>query len=429
MQNLIVFSVGLADNLMLGGYSENALAGVALANQIQFLLQMIVMGVGDGIIVLSSQYWGERNLTAIRRITAIGFQVALLASLLLMLVILFFPVPVLSLLTNDAVVVAEGVAYIQIICFSYLFFAATNVLLAALRSVETVNVAFFVSASTFCVNVCLNYLLIYGNLGAPRLGARGAAAATLTARVLEFLIVIFYLKRKDQKIRLKFSDLFHVDTALYRKFLRIGAPVICSNAIWGIAQAVQTSILGHLGSTVIAANSIATTIFQIVTVLSYGAGGATAVLTGKTIGEGHADQMRAYAKPLQIIYLIIGAVTGLLLFLCKDFILNFYSVSAQTRSLSLQFMIVLSVTVVGTSYQVPCLTGMVRGGGDTKFVLMNDSIFMWGLVIPLSVLAAFVFRFPPLVVFCCLKCDQILKCFVALWKVNRGHWIRKLTES
>ena len=161
----------------------------------------------------------------------------------------------------------------------------------------------------------------------------------------------------------------------------------------------------------------------------YGASSASSILIGKTIGEGALDRAKQYAKTLQVLYLIIGAGTGAALFLCRDFILGFYTISAETRALAVQFIGVLSVTVVGTAYQVAVLTGIVRGGGDTRFVLYNDTIFMWLVVIPASALAAFVFHLPPLVVFMCLKSDQILKCFVAVVKVNKGGWIRQLTHE
>ena len=305
----------------------------------------------------------------------------------------------------------------------------TNVLLCALRSVETVKIGFAVSTSTLIINCCLNYCLIYGNFGAPELGARGAAIATLTSRVIEFIIVLCYLKFGDKKICLRLRDFGKMDKELLRQYVRVGSPVIASNAMWGIAQAIQTGILGHLGASAIAANSIATTVFQILSVVSYGAASASGVLVGKTIGEGKIHLVKEYAKTLQILYLIIGVATGALLFFSKGFILTFSQISEASKALAVQFMNVLSVTVVGTSYQVSVLTGIVRGGGDTKFVLYNDSIFIWLVVIPLSAAAAFWLKLPPLIVFCCLKCDQILKCFVAVIKVNFCKWVKSVDQG
>jgi len=130
-------------------------------------------------------------------------------------------------------------------------------------------------------------------------------------------------------------------------------------------------------------------------------------------------------RTMQVLFLLIGAASGITLFLVRNLIIGAWAVTPDAQSLALQFMGILSVTVVGTAYQVACLTGIVRGGGDTKFVFYNDIIFMWCIVLPLSLLSAFVFHFSPVVVFACLKMDQILKCFVAVFKVNRYTWIKK----
>lgn len=293
LQNLIVFSVNLADNIMLGAYGETSLAGVALVNQIQFLLQMIVMGVGEGIIVLASQYWGKGQTTPIRRTMGVGLWCGVLASLALAAVVFLFPGAVLGLLTNDASLIDEGVKYLRIICFTYPLFAVTNVLLCSLRGVETVRIGFLVSLSTLLINTGLNYVLIYGHFGAPRLGVRGAAIATLTARAVECLVTLLYVRYGDRKLSFRLADAFRLDKGICRDYFRSGAPVILSNASWGLAMAIQTAILGHLGKTAVTANSIATTVFQILTVLSYGAASASRVVIGKTVGEGKLDKVRA----------------------------------------------------------------------------------------------------------------------------------------
>ncbi len=429
LQNLVVFSVNLADNIMLGAYQETSMGGVALVNQIQFLLQMLVMGAGEGVIVLAAQYWGKGQTDPIRRIVSIGMAVGLGASLVLGMVVFCFPHGCLRLLTNDESLIAEGARYLRIICFTYPLFAMTNILLCSLRSVETVRIGFVVSLSTLCINVTLNAILIYGKLGAPEMGVRGAAAATLIARAVEFLIVLGYVKLRDQKLRLRIRDFFRLDRGLLRDYARHGLPVILSNTSWGIAMFLQTAILGHMGKTAVAANSIATTVFQIMTVVSYGAASAAAVVIGKTVGEGRMDTVRQYAKTLQVLFLLIGAATGTALFLCRDAVLSFYTISPASLQLARTFMTVLSVTAVGTSYQMAVMTGILRGGGSTRFALINDMIFIWGVVLPSAFLSAFVWHLSPVIVFVCLKCDQILKCGVAVIKVNRGNWIHTVTRG
>ena len=425
LQNLIVFGVNLADNIMIGQYSENALSGVAIVNQIQFLLQMIVVaGFGDAVAVVSSRYWGAKNLSAIRKLLSITMSLSILAAVLFWAVMFFFPAQVLSLFSSDAAVIAEGVAYTKIVCFTYLFFSVTNCLLASLRSVETVRIGFVVSLIAMVVNIFLNYVFIFGNLGAPRLGAPGAALATLIARVVECAIVLFYVFRMDRKLSMKLREFFRIDLPLLRLYLKVGYPVICAGALWGIAMAAQTAILGHLGSQAIAANSIATTLFQVITVVSMASGSVTAVMMGKTIGEKRMDAIRPYTKTFQVLFLLIGILTGAALFLLRKPVLSLYEITEETRAMSMQFLTVLAVTVIGTAYQVPCLCGIVRGGGDTRFVFINDMIFMWGIVLPVSAVAAFLLNLPPLWVFICLKMDQILKCIVAVVKVNRYSWLR-----
>ena len=209
----------------------------------------------------------------------------------------------------------------------------------------------------------------------------------------------------------------------------MGLPLILSSSIWGVAMSAKTAILGRLGEETIAANSIATTLFQVVTVLTYGSASASSVVIGKCVGEGDIPRVKAYSKTLQIIYIVIGILTGLVLWSCKDLIISLYSITEETVLLAEQFITVLSVTVVGTAYQCACLTGIVTGGGDTRFVLINDLIHQWVIVIPAAFLSAFVFHAPLWVTFACLKSDQVLKCFVAIVKVNRYRWIRVLTRE
>lgn len=429
LQNLITFAVNLADNVMIGAYSQTALSGVAIVNQIQFLLQMLMLGTGSAIAVLSAQYWGKKELDPIRKATSIGVLLGVIVSAVMMLLVFFFPKQAMGILTNEQAVIDEGSKYLVIICFSYVIFAVSNNLLSALRSVETVKIGFVVNLLALVVNIVLNYGLIYGHLGMPEMGVEGAAIATLSARVVEFVVVVGYVLFWDKKIRWKPSHLLHIDKTMFRDYIRVGMPLVLANGIWGVAMSVQTAILGRLGEDTIAANSIATTIFQVVSVVVYAASTASGVLIGKTVGQGDIPKVKAYTKTMQILFLAIGVVTGAVLFSCREWIIGLYDVTPAAAELSRQFILVLSVTVIGTSYQCSCLTGIVTGGGDTKFVLINDLIHQWLIVIPAAVLSAFVFHGPLWLTFVCLKADQILKCFVAVVKVNRFRWIRVLTRE
>ena len=428
VQSLNAFSVNLADSMMLGAYNETALSAAAVCNQIQFLLQMMLNGIVAGMVVICAQYWGKRETEPIKKLFAVGFWLAVGMSLFLSLLAFLLPGGLLGILTNEAEVIEEAKKYLGIIAFSYVVFALTSVSIGVMRSIEKVYIGFWVSLAALFVNVGLNYVLIYGRLGFPEMGIRGAALATLISRLIEFLIVLFYLRFWDKSLDLKFKDILKFEKSYFKDFLKTGMPTVFSSTSWGIAMAAQGAILGRLGASTIAASSIATTIFQVAVVLAGGSANASNVVIGKAVGRGNMDTVKDYAKTMQLLFLAIGLFTGLLLFSSRSLIIGFYNITPETAALAKRFVAVLSITVVGTAYQMPALTGIVSGGGDTKFVFYNDFIFMWLLVLPLSGLSAFVFRLPVIYTFIFLKSDQILKCAVALVKVNRFKWIKILTR-
>ena len=430
LQNLLTYSVNLADNIMIGNYSETAMNGVSLANQIQFLLQMLTMGAANGLSVLASQYWGKKQTEPIKKIFSSACVFGLGMSLVLAVFVIAAPNTALGLLTDKQDAIAEGSKYIVILGFTYCIYTLTNLLLGMLRSVETVKIGFFVTAVSLVVNVCLNYCLIFGNFGFPELGVKGAAYATFSARIVELIVVCIYVFFIDKKIRFKVKDFFIIDKSYMMDFIKAGLPLIGSSFSWGIAMTIQTAIIGRLDSpAALGANNIATTIYQVVSVLYNSMSNSSSVIIGKTVGEHDYDRVKKYSKLLQIIFVITGVVSSIIMFLSGDAIISLYNVAPETTQLAKTFIYILCITIVGSCYEAPCLCGIVSGGGDTKFVLYNDLIFMWGIVLPLAVLSAFVFKWSIPVTFFILKADQILKCFVAIIKVNRFKWIKELTRN
>jgi Na+-driven multidrug efflux pump len=234
----------------------------------------------------------------------------------------------------------------------------------------------------------------------------------------------------DKKLKFRIRDLFMTDKEMIKDYFKTGLPLMMSSISWGIAMSIQGAIIGRLVESAIAANSIATTLFQVATVVCYASSNVACVLIGKTIGEKKPmGIIKSRSKNLQLIFLAIGVVSSAILLLSKNLIIDFYNASAETVEFTNQFIWVLCITVIGTAYEVPCLCGIVSGGGETSFVLKNDIIFMWGIVLPLSALSAFVFRFPVVVTFACLKADQVLKCAVAYFKVNSFNWVKSVTRE
>ncbi len=430
LQNLIVFGVNLADSVMMGAYSETALSGVGICNNIQFFLNMAASGVASGMTVIASQYWGKKETKPIFRVSAVAMWISIIFTMLIFAFAALAPELLIRLFTDKESVIEQAVAYLDVIKYTYLIYTLSTILLAILRSVETVKIGFYVSLSSFAVNIFLNYILIYGRFGAPEMGIRGAAVATLISRLIELIVTVIYLLLIDKKLKMRIRDLFITDKQMFRDYFKTGLPLMMSSVSWGIAMSIQGAIIGRLIESAIAANSIATTIFQVATVICYASSNAACVLIGKTIGESKPmDIIKRRSKNLQLIFLAIGVASSAILLLTKNLIIDFYNATPETLEITNQFIWILSVTIIGTAYEAPSLCGIVSGGGETSFVLKNDIIFMWLIVLPLSALSAFVFKFPVAVTFACLKADQVLKCAVAVVKVNRFNWVKTVTRE
>lgn len=426
LQNIVTLSVNLADNIMLGAYSETALAGVAAVNQIQFVYQQLIMALGDGLVIFGSQYWGKGQVQPIKKIAASAMYGAVAFAAVLFALVSLFPRQAVGIFTTDSRIIGEGAVYLGLIRFTYLFFAVTQLLLAAVRSTETVKIATCLSVLTFCVNCGMNYMLIFGHFGAPQLGVQGAAIGTLLARMTESAALIFYIAERERKLKIRCRDFLQFDRKLLKKYYRLTAPMLLVQGLWGLNTALQTVILGHMTAAAIAANSAASTLFLMVKSASVGAASAAAVIIGKAIGTGDLAKVREYSGRLQKRFIVIGVLSGVSLYFLRIPVLGLYDLSPETMEMANTFLIILSVICVGMSYQMPTNNGIIRGGGNALFVVKMDLISIWGIVLPLSFVMAFVVKASPAVVVCCLNADQIFKCIPAYLESHYGNWVRRM---
>lgn len=430
LQNLLTFGVNLLDTVMLGRYSQEAMGGVSLCNQFQFLLQMLVSGAGEGAVVLGSQYWGRGDLKPIPHIIGAALRFGGGLAVGLFVLALAAPQTLLGLLSSDPAVVAQGVAYMQIICFTYVIFTLTNILVASLRSIGVVKIGYVISFSTLCINGVLNYCLIYGHLGFPELGVRGAAIATLVSRCVELLIVTVYLRFFERRLKLSVRGLARMDKSYLKDYAHISLPVLVNQALWGVAQMVQTGILGHLGGDVTAANAIAVQVYQVLSVVSYGAASAAAILVGKTVGGGQKEQLRQLVSTLERMFILLGIAAGAAIWAIRGPVLALFggTLTERASQLAMSFMAVLAVTTVGTSYQMACDNGIIRGGGDTAFSAKMNLVSMWLILVPVAAAAAFWWGAPPTVVFFLLKWDQLYKILPVTLRLHSWKWVRVVTR-
>ena len=433
LQNLVAYSVNMIDNVMMGSYSQAALSGAATVNQIFFLVQQTSITVCDSSIILASQYYGQGRMSPVRKIAGLALKLGLAWGLFYAVICSIFPAQVLHFFTRDAAIIEQGRIYMQIILLTFPLFILTNVLMASLRCVGTVKISFYISVVSLIINTCINYTLIFGHFGFPEMGIRGAAIGTLTARIVELGIVLFYVRFRDKKLQLFSENFLSSSRELAGDFIRVAVPVMMAGLLWAVSVPMQTAILGHLpgpdASDTIAANSVAMTFYQYLKVVVSAMASATAVVMGQTVGRGNMKRIRSDARTISVLNLCVGIVLAVLLFILRKPLLAHYSLTPNALRLANQIMIVMSFVMVGMAYQMPVCNGVLRGSGDTKFSLILNTVSVYAIVMPLSLLAAFVWQLPAPLVVLCIQSDQIFKGLPVFLRVRSGKWIKHLTRD
>ncbi|EOU1910445.1 MATE family efflux transporter [Clostridium perfringens] len=429
VQNLITFMVSMVDTLMVGALGEIQLSAVSIANNLFFVLTILMFGLAGGSNIMISQYWGKGNVKTIHKILAIMYRVCLLITGIFIFIALFLPKYFMGIFTTDKAVIDFGASYLRIVCIGYLFYSITNCTIMMLRSVKTVSISIIVYTASLVVNSILNWIFIFGNLGAPELGIRGAAIATVCARITEFSIVLVFMFIYERKIGLKIEHLLKLDKEILKDYVGLCIPVLCNELLWAIGASMISVIVGRMGTEVVAANSINGVAHQFVTVFIFGMSNATAVIIGNTIGEGKKEKAKEYAYSIGIFSVVMGCISGLMILLIKPFVVNFYNVSYSTKLIAMEIMTVTSGIIVFQSLASNFMMGVLRGGGDAKFVLINDLIFMWLVAIPGGFFVAFVLELPVALVFLVIKCDEILKSLTSVYRVISGKWINDVTKD
>ena len=428
MQNLVAYSVNMIDNIMLGSYSQAALSGAATVNQVFFMVQQVALSIGNTLIVITSQYWGEQRVDPIRSLTWHSLKLGIGTSAGILAVCFLFPVQLLQIFTSSDAIIAEGLVYLNLIKWTFPLFILSNILISALRSVQTVAISFYISVISLIVNAGINYTLIFGRFGFPEMGIRGAAVGTLVARILELVIIIVYLIHFDKKLELTKHAIGRTDAGLRRDYRKSFIPIAMAQILWGISVPMQTAILGHLSDDAIAANSVATTFYQYLKVIVIAMSSVSSVMIGNTIGRGDREKVKAAGRTLSVIDVGIGLTLGLILFLLRDPLLSMYDLTPSASVMARNLIAIMSIIMVGMSYQMPVSSGVIQGSGDSKFTLKMNLISTWLIVMPLSFLTAFVLKWPVEAVVFVIQSDQIFKGLPTFLRFRSYNWIHKLTN-
>lgn len=430
-QNIITYSVNVADNIMLGGYSQTALSAAAACNQIQYILQQFtVMGLGEGIVILSSQYWGKKDTEMIQRISGTAVLCGILAGAVLTAAAFVAPDRMVGIFTDDPDIIRMGVSYLSIIRYTYLIFIVTNLILSTLRSVQVVRIAFLLSCLELVINAGINYCLIYGKFGFPEMGIHGAAIGTLIANLTGLVVLVFYCRfSRNVPLRLDLRKMMRVNGDILKNYLKVALPCVVSAIVFASAVAIQTVIFGHLSSDALAASGVAGTFFQYVKMIPVGASSAAGVHVGKTVGSGKLRKLRQMVHSLQAIFLVVGCTSCVILLALRYPVLSLYKLTDTAYSYALTQMTIQAFIAIGMSFQMPEQMGIIRAGGDTRYSMISDIVYSWIVVIPMGLVGCFVLGWPFWAMVLWLNMDQILKCFTVTHKVSTYSWIRNLAGA
>jgi putative MATE family efflux protein len=436
LQNLITFSLGLIDTFMVSQLGNTEMAAVTTANVPVFILISIVFGVQSGLGILVSQYWGKGDLKNISR--AVGVSAFIGTGITLILAILFFlfPVAVMDLLSNEHELSVLGAPYLRIIGFSYVFNMLSSIYASAQRSVENVSFGMKLFGFSTILNTLLNYILIFGNFGAPALGVAGAALATLLARMSEFIICVIYALR-DKTIPFDPGAFFHPGWDMARRFVKYASPVIINETIWGLGNSMLTVILGYTHNSVemLAANAVIGNLNRLFLVVCFGLGAASAVMVGKAIGEGqsHKDVMSLSQALLWFGVLVAGGIALIALLLIPllfiPVIFPMFKLFGESAAAATALAVTGFAAIPIHAYAITAVTGVLRSGGDVTWSTVLDVGPQWLACIPLTAVVALILQAGPWPIAIAMQVEGMIKVPLCIWRIGGGKWIHDVTKG
>ena len=422
IQNLINVAISSTDVIMLGRYSEVTLSASSLASQVQFILILLLFGIGSGATVLTAQYWGKRDIKSIEKVMAISIKVAFTLSLFFFIFAFFFSRNAMRLFTNDEATILEGIKYLKIVSFSYLTTSISIVYLVTMRSVERVVISTVTYATSFISNFIINYLLIFGNFGFPKLGIRGAAIGTLIARLIELGIVFYYNSKNHHFVSIKWKYIKSLDPLLKKDFLKYSSPTMMNELLWASGTATGVAILGRLGNSIVAANSITSVVRQLAMVFAFGLANTAAIMVGKEIGKKDFHTAEIYSKKL-LLYSFLSSLLGVaLLLIAKPLNIEVENYLNFTLNILFYYIPLQSISAV-------LIVGVFRAGGDTKFALIADILPLWCGSVLISAFAAFYLNLPTKVIYLLIMSDEIIKQPLIIWRYRSKKWINNVTRE
>ena len=436
LQNLITTSLGFVDTFMVGLLGNAEMAAVNAANTPIFIIQVVIFGFQSGMTVLVSQYWGRQDRKNINRVMGIAMYAITAFSTLLALVLYAFPTQVLHLITPNETLVSIGTPYLQIVGFSYIFNGISSIYTGAQRSTENPKLGMQVMGASMLTNTFLNYCLIFGKLGAPKLGVTGAAIATLTSRVVEFVIAVVVALR-SRRMPLDWGCLLRPGREITRSFVKYSSPVVCNEALWSLGTSMLTVIMGHMANSqdMLVAHALVGYIDKFATVICFGLAAAAAVMVGKEIGEGRSrDRVYSVSRSLLAASALVGVCSGaLLLILTPTFfrpvLFPLFKLTPGAVYAATCMVCILGCYMPLRAFDITNITGILRAGGDVRAATIIDLSPLWGVAIPLAAVVALVLQADVFWICMAIYAENLTKVPIGLWRFHSRKWINDVTTQ
>ncbi len=432
LQNLVTTSVSLVDNLMVGALGDTAIATVNLANQFFFIFNLMIFGMGSGSAVLMAQFWGKREVGGMRRVAGLSFFLAIIIGSIFGLVAFLFPTGIMKIFSTDSAVIAGGVVYIKIIAVTYPLTAATMVISYLLKSSEEVKIPLVASALSILINICFNYLLIFGKFGFPKLGIAGAAYATLLARIFECIFIYISAFIKVSFLRESVKDYISFKKELFISYIKTSCPVILNETLWSLGISFYFVVYSRIGTTpedgtaAVAAVNIASLAEKLSSVFIFGMSHAVSIIIGKEIGSGRMKRARYSAWQFSVLSPACGVVFGLVMVLFMPVFISFFAVSAQAEVYARHLILILAFALPIKNFNLVNIVGVFRGGGDTVYSCLLDVLGVWCVGIPSAAICGFVLKMPLEIVFMSTLIEEAIKIILITARLKSAKWVHYL---
>lgn len=429
LQNFIASAVNMLDTFMITSLGEESLAAVGLANQVFFFYSLIIFGVASGSAIFIAQFWGKKDENNIKRVLGLALSISIVIGLIFTLTVLLVPNNIMRIFSNDSEVIKLGVDYLRIVIFSYIVFGVSFTFQIASRSTGNAKMPMVASILSFLINLVFNYLLIYGHFGFPRLEVKGAAYATLLARVVELLLVLYAIYTSEGPLRGTLKELTDWNKAFVYKYFKTSYPVIINETFWSLGNVLYSIAYAKIGTEAAAAIQILSVVQNLFMVFTRGVGNACTVMVGNKIGADEEEIAIEYAKRFLFISTILGLILGFILFLTSDYILLlFKDLTPQLKHTSKMLLNILALFFAIKSLNGTIIVGILRSGGDTRFSMVLEMGAVWLAGVPLAFIGSLVLKLPVYLVTPLAYSEDIVKAIIGLIRVFSKKWVVNVTK-